>query len=230
MSKVTEYIDNLFFLMPRTEAAAEMRLKLIESSEDKYEALLGWGKSEEEALGIVVSEFGSMEEICAELGVAPIGMNGNDTEMQLQQEFAAASKKLALGIASGVTVCVLGLAACILLSTVYWDGVLAAVVMFLLWGIGAGLIVFSSIYYSRMKKLIQMGMLPRHAQHAEGNGRHWAKKIEDVLCSLIMLGATGLFFLLGVFQGRWHPAWVLFPLGGILCGVISTILGAIAKK
>ena len=118
MSKVTEYIDNLFFLMPRTEAAAEMRLKLIESSEDKYEALLGWGKSEEEALGIVVSEFGSMEEICAELGVAPIGMNGNDTEMQLQQEFAAASKKLALGIASGVTVCVLGLAACILLSTV----------------------------------------------------------------------------------------------------------------
>ena len=107
MSKVTEYIDNLFFLMPRPEAAAEMRLKLIESSEDKYEALLGWGKSEEEALGIVVSEFGSMEEICAELGVAPIGMNGNDTEMQLQQEFAAASKKLALGIASGVTVCVL---------------------------------------------------------------------------------------------------------------------------
>ena len=44
MSKVTEYIDNLFYLMPRTEAAAEMRQKLIESSEDKYEALLSWGK------------------------------------------------------------------------------------------------------------------------------------------------------------------------------------------
>ena len=60
MSKVTEYIDNLFYLMPRTEAAAEMRQKLIESSEDKYEALLSWGRSEDEALGIVVSEFGSM--------------------------------------------------------------------------------------------------------------------------------------------------------------------------
>ena len=74
MSKVTEYIDNLFYLMPRTNAAAEMRQKLIESSEDKYEALLSWGRSEEEALGIVVGEFGSMEEICEELGVYPMGL------------------------------------------------------------------------------------------------------------------------------------------------------------
>ena len=52
-----------------------MRQKLMESAEDKYEALVSWGKNEDEALGIVVSEFGSMEEICAELGVMPIGMS-----------------------------------------------------------------------------------------------------------------------------------------------------------
>ena len=31
MSKVSEYIDNLFYLVPRTDAAAEIRQKLIES-------------------------------------------------------------------------------------------------------------------------------------------------------------------------------------------------------
>ena len=30
MSKVSEYIDNLFYLVPRTDAAAEIRQKLIE--------------------------------------------------------------------------------------------------------------------------------------------------------------------------------------------------------
>lgn len=230
MSKVTDYIDNLFFLMPRTEAAAEMRLKLIESSEDKYEALRGWGKNEEEALGIVVSEFGSMEEICAELGVAPIGMNGNDSDLMLQQEYTIASKKFAFGIASGIIVCVLGLIACIIFSDIYGADSLAAAAFFLLGGIGAGIIVFSSIYYGRVKKMIRAGMLPPQGVQGQPNGRHWAKKLEEVLCSLIMLGAAGLFFLLGVFGGMWHPAWVLFPLGGILCGIISVILEAIAKK
>lgn len=230
MSKVTDYIDNLFFLMPRTEAAAEMRLKLIESSEDKYEALRGWGKSEEEALGIVVSEFGSMEEICAELGVAPIGMNAHDVEMQGQQEYAAASKKFALGIASGVLICVLGLVSCVLFSEIYNFETLAAISFLFCIGVGAGIIVFSSIYYNRVKKMFRAGMLLPQNTPRESSGRHWAKKLEDVLCSLIMLSATGLFFLLGVFGGMWHPAWVLFPLGGILCGIISVILGAIAKK
>ncbi len=227
MSKVTDYIDNLFFLMPRTEAAAEMRLKLIESGEDKYEALRGWGKSEEEALGIVVSEFGSMEEICAELGVAPIGMNPRDPGMELQQEYAAASKKFAFGLASGIVLCVLGIISCAIIDDIFWSDSLAAGSFFLFAGIGAGVIVFSSVYYSKVKKMLRMGVLP---PQNTGNGRHWAKKLEEVLCSLIMLGAAALFFLLGVFGGMWHPAWVLFPLGGILCGIISTILGAIAKK
>lgn len=230
MSKVTDYIDNLFFLMPRTEAAAEMRLKLIESSEDKYEALRSWGKTEDEALGIVVSEFGSMEEICAELGVAPIGMSTNDSDMIIQQEYAIASKKFAFGIASGIVLCVLGIITCSIINDIYWADSLAAAAFFLFAGIGAAVIVFSSIYYGRVKKMIRMGMLPASSQRVSDNGRHWAKKLEEVLCSLIMLGAIALFFLLGVFGGMWHPAWVLFPLGGILCGIISVILEAIAKK
>ena len=97
MSKVTDYVDNLFFLMPRTDAAAEMRQKLMESAEDKYEALVSWGKNEDEALGIVVSEFGSMEEICAELGVMPIGMGADSREEQLARDYSFLNRRFSRG-------------------------------------------------------------------------------------------------------------------------------------
>ncbi|NLF46835.1 MAG: hypothetical protein GX578_00790, partial [Clostridiales bacterium] len=42
--------------------------------------------------------------------------------------------------------------------------------------------------------------------------------------SIIMLSATAIFLLLGFLGGYWHPAWVVFPLGGIMCGIVSTAL------
>ena len=104
MSKVTDYVDNLFYLMPRTDQAAEMRQKLMESAEDKYEALLSWGKNEDEALGIVVSEFGSMEEICEELGVYPMGSGTSlNPAQQLHLEYARLGKNLLLGFQVGLS-------------------------------------------------------------------------------------------------------------------------------
>lgn len=120
MSKVTDYVDNLFFLMPRTDAAAEMRQKLMESAEDKYEALVSWGKNEDEALGIVVSEFGSMEEICAELGVMPIGMGADSREEQLARDYSFLNRRFSQGLGFGIILCVLGLVACILLEEMFF--------------------------------------------------------------------------------------------------------------
>lgn len=229
MSKVTEYIDNLFYLMPRTEAAAEMRQKLIESSEDKYEALLSWGRSEEEALGIVVGEFGSMEEICEELGVNPIGATENLNSVQeIQLGIARLGKKFALGLSAGIMLGILGLIFCIFFSEIYRSDVIAVSSFFLVSGVGAVVIIYSALSYGRNKKLLQMGISPQ--QMKKDGGKHWTKKAEELLCSLIMLGATALFFLMGVLGGAWHPAWVLFPLAGILCGIISVILEAIGRS
>ena len=229
MSKVTEYIDNLFYLMPRTNAAAEMRQKLIESSEDKYEALLSWGRSEEEALGIVVGEFGSMEEICEELGVYPMGSGTSlNPAQQLHLEYARLGKKFAVGLSSGIILCVLGLLGCIFFSEVVWSDLLAVASLFILGGIGAIVIIYSALSYGRNKRLLQMGIPLQQIQKSDG--RHWTRKAEEVTCSLIMLGATALFFMIGVFGGAWHPAWVLFPLGGVLCGIISVILEAIGRS
>lgn len=50
------------------------------------------------------------------------------------------------------------------------------------------------------------------------------KKINDAVCSAIMLTATALFLVIGFVWGLWHPGWVVFPVGGIICGIVSSVL------
>ena len=229
MSKVSEYVDNLFYLMPRTDAAAEMRLKLMESAEDKYEALLSWGKNEDEALGIVVGDFGSMEEICAELGVEPIGMDSGAREQQMAYDYSLLNRRFSRRLGFGIILCVLGIVACVMLEEGFraadW---LSASSFLLLGGLGAAVITTASIQYGRGKKLLKMGF--PLGEEIKGQNKAWAKKMEELLCSLIMLGATALFFILGVGANAWHPAWVLFPLGGVLCGVVGAVCETIGRR
>lgn len=39
----------------------------------------------------------------------------------------------------------------------------------------------------------------------------------------IMLTATAIFLFLGFTQNLWHPGWVVFPIGGIACGIVESL-------
>lgn len=49
------------------------------------------------------------------------------------------------------------------------------------------------------------------------------KKISKI-CGVVMLIATFIFLFLGFVFNLWHICWAAFPLGGIVCGIVSTIL------
>ena len=44
-----------------------------------------------------------------------------------------------------------------------------------------------------------------------------------------MLVATAVFLLLGFLRNWWHPGWVCFVVGGILCGIVNIVAGAFSK-
>lgn len=55
------------------------------------------------------------------------------------------------------------------------------------------------------------------------------KKREDKtgkICGVIMLSATIIFLLTGFIFNLWHINWLIYPIGGILCGIVSTIVGS----
>lgn len=52
---------------------------------------------------------------------------------------------------------------------------------------------------------------------------HTRSVVAEKASGVIMLLATAIFLVMGFVWDLWHPGWIVFPVGGILCGVISTI-------
>lgn len=48
-------------------------------------------------------------------------------------------------------------------------------------------------------------------------------RINNVICSVTMLVATFVFFMLGSFKGGWGYAWVSYAVGALVCAISSVI-------
>ncbi len=69
MNTIKSYLDNMFAGMPKTAELIKLKEDLLSSMEDKYNELKSRGKSENEAIGIVISEFGNIDELIRELNI-----------------------------------------------------------------------------------------------------------------------------------------------------------------
>ena len=70
MNAIRNYLDNMFRNLPNTEAVRRAKSELLQMMEDKYEELIAEGKTENEAVGIVISEFGNLDELADSLGIS----------------------------------------------------------------------------------------------------------------------------------------------------------------
>jgi hypothetical protein len=70
METIKNYLDSMFSGLPKTEEVNRLKMDLLANMEDKYYELKNEGKSENEAIGIVISEFGNIDEIVSEMGIS----------------------------------------------------------------------------------------------------------------------------------------------------------------
>lgn len=49
------------------------------------------------------------------------------------------------------------------------------------------------------------------------------KPLSERICGAIMLTAVAIYLIIGFVFEIWHPSWVVFPIGGIICAIIDTI-------
>lgn len=80
MEVILSYLENMFLHMPKTPEVLRAKEELASMMEDKYNELLAEGKKENEAIGIVISEFGDLDELAKELGLGDnwSGKSGSD--------------------------------------------------------------------------------------------------------------------------------------------------------
>ena len=110
-----------------------------------------------------------------------------------------------------------------------WEYLSAAILLFCI-AVSVFLYVLAGMIHSKYEtdeynnECIKQGF-------AEGEYRKKKEgKPGDSICGVIMIIATAVFLLLGFTMNLWHPAWVAFPIGGLLCGAVSIISEAVSKK
>lgn len=113
METILSYLDNMFLSLPKTSEVERAKAELAAMMEDKYNELLSEGKRENEAVGIVISEFGNLEELAEELGLKEIHeveIGTKSTKRYLgreeAEEYLSTSGKSYKWIAFGVLLCI----------------------------------------------------------------------------------------------------------------------------
>lgn len=119
METIKTYLNNLFAGYPKTNEILRAKEELLSNMEDKYNELKAEGKSENEAVGIVISEFGNIDELAKEWDI-PAAMEAKGDRISVSRESAeeiiAAKKQNGIMIGLGVVLCMMGPALTVLLG------------------------------------------------------------------------------------------------------------------
>ncbi len=70
METIRTYLENLFAGLPEDERLVRAKEELLSTMEDKYNSLKEEGKSENEAVGAVIRDFGNIDELLEELEIS----------------------------------------------------------------------------------------------------------------------------------------------------------------
>lgn len=115
METIKNYLENIFSNIPENSDTLRAKEELLSMMEDKYNELKSEGKTENEAIGIVISEFGNIDEILENLEFSskekvdestfsytydeePIKMISLNTTKEIIKEQITIAKKIALGV------------------------------------------------------------------------------------------------------------------------------------
>lgn len=111
METIRNYLETMFLQMPNTPEVQRAKTELYSMMEDKYTELIKEGKRENEAVGIVISEFGNLDEIAEDLGIGSVVQEAGPVEGRLVsldevKDFLSMNARRGYQIALGVLLCI----------------------------------------------------------------------------------------------------------------------------
>lgn len=155
MEIIRNYLDTMFANLPNTPSVLRARDELWQMMEDKYTELISEGKTENEAVGTVISEFGNLSELAEALGLEkeieqqknPV--NGNEQSVRLigadeAKAFVKAKTEAAFNLSLGIAFCIFCPIPAIIADGLLPSSLEACGVLFLFAFIAAGVILIVS--------------------------------------------------------------------------------------
>lgn len=150
METIRNYLESMFKNLPQTEAVIKAKYELGQMMEDKYTELIREGKSENEAVGTVIAEFGNLEELAADLGIGDLyktnktnNVNRRKLTIDEIKEFLEAQKKRSYFIGAGVACLISCVTGPIIVDAFNGSGSLGVTLLFVLIAVGVSLCIIS---------------------------------------------------------------------------------------
>lgn len=113
METIRTYLENMFRGLPESDELNLAKANLLEIMEDKYEEQKRAGRSENEAVGTVIAEFGNIDELLNELGINK-EQTADESEIEKRylsdteaQNIITEKKSQGVKLATGISICIL---------------------------------------------------------------------------------------------------------------------------
>ncbi len=161
MEIIRNYLENMFANLPNTAEVRKAKNELGQMMEDKYRELIEEGKSENEAVGTVISEFGNLDELAEELGLKEEVEQEKATMQESPRrmisfdevkDFLRDEAKSAFGIALGVGIIIISVTWPILTGVVgFLPDALGVIPMFVMIAVAVMLFIISGNISDRWK-------------------------------------------------------------------------------
>lgn len=220
MRQIREYVEAMFSALPKTKEVVEIKMQILEHMEDKFEALREQGMNENEALGVVISEFGSIDEIKKEFGVTEeVSVTVPDTELdRLLREYDQFVPKLHMAAAFSAIL--------FILAPIVSSAVNSVLLLFIMVAIGVGLLIYFVGRKGDYKTLIMerknaigctaFGVVPPETnRYSEEDGKR--KQLYGIMPLITIV----IYLILGFSFDLWHPGWLIFLLVPVIIGIVE---------
>lgn len=134
-----------------------------------------------------------------------------------EEELERGNSKYTTMLAIGISIILVGVVVMMTLFglKIFGKSTLPVAVLMLFVTIGASLIVYSG----KMKDKFDID------KYNKENSEEYKKQNNLVgkICGVLMMLATIIFLIWGFTTNMWYINWIVFPISGILCGIISII-------
>jgi len=157
VNTIRDYIEQIFKTVPLTKETLQLKTDMLANMEDKYLALKEEGASEHEAIGVVIAEFGNVDELLEEMGIGHSSSGDDLPSFQVMEQedlsnYLMIKGKAGMNIGLGILSCLTGLGSLLLLRGQFnlrgiplYAGLLFAIVLIAL---GVGLFIVEGMRLS----------------------------------------------------------------------------------
>ena len=200
MQAIRNYLETMFMNLPNTPEVLRAKEELWQMMEDKYTELKNEGKSENEAVGTVISEFGNLDELAEELGIHQFmelpevvaEQPRRTITMEDTKQFLHDKARQAFQVAFGVLLCIVSPVGIIISEAVHINELIGVLALFLCIVVAVGMFVFSGI---SIKKWDFLKQEPCSLDFETTNYVHEKKDYNRGIFALFLVIGIGLCIL-----------------------------------